>query len=405
MFGDRTCPKCGQLIPRGTTDCPICKRPHAFQLRREVMLLVYFGLLIVLGTVAGFAVKALNRIETRIGWSWYTRGERSLQHGAAAAAVLDYRNALYHDRANSTYELQLAHGLVVSGHLGEARAYLTRLWRADPANGPVNLEFAQLEMKDKNVPQVINYYHAAIDGVWPHVTAKGLLELRERLCNYLIAQGLRPEALAELMALAAQAPNDAQIQAQLAGLFSRVGDYNSALKEYQDSLRLNPRQKTEWAGAGKAAFETGNYESARYYLNRAVATDPHDRPSAQMLQVASDVIGLDPFERGVPVETRRKRAIFDFNYALSRLENCAKTKGEPLGAANPQTDLQTAYGQATKLKPQMQLNAFRRNPDLVEKGMRLAFQIEQLTAKECGPPQAIGQALLLISNQNKGLGD
>jgi tetratricopeptide (TPR) repeat protein len=380
-------------------------RPYAFQLRREAMLLVYIGLLIILGTVAGFAVKDYDRVEKRIGWSWYTKGETSLQRGDAAAAVLDYRNALYHDRANPTYELQLAHGLVVSGHLGEARAYLTRLWRADPANGPVNLELAQLEMKDKNVPQVINYYHAAIDGVWPHVTAKGLLELRDRLCNYLIAQDLRPEALAEVMALAAQAPNDAKIQAQLAGLFSRVGDYDSALKEYQDSLRLNPRQKTAWAGAGKAAFEMGNFESARYYLNRAVARNPHDRSSAQMLQVASDVIGLDPFERGVSVETRRKRAIFDFNHALGGLEGCAKTKGEQLGATNPQTDLQTAYAQAAKFKPQMRLSAFRRNPDLMEKGMRLAFQIEQLTAKECGPPQAIGQALLLIANQNKGLGN
>ncbi len=404
MLGDRVCSKCGQLIPRGTAECPICSPPRAFQVRREIMLLVYLGLLIVLGTITGFAVKAFNRVDKRIGWSWYTQGEASLQRGDAAAAVLDYRNALYHDRSNPSYELQLAHALVASGHFDEARTYLTRLWATDPANGPVNLELAQLEMRSKNVPGVINYYHAAIDGVWPHMVAQGRLQLRERLCNYLIAQGLRPEALAELMALAAQTPNDAQIQAQVAGLFSRVGDYDSALKQYQESLRLNSRLASAWAGAGKAAFELGDYEAARHYLNRAVARNPHDRESAKLLEVASDVIGLDPFDRRVPFQTRRKRAIFDFNHAVSGLVDCAKTKGQQLGAPAPQTDLQTAYAQAVKMKRQMRLSAFRRNPDLMEGGMKLAFQIEQLTAKECGPPQAIGQALLLIANQNKGIG-
>ncbi len=400
MQEDKICPKCGQMIPSDTSECPICANWLGFNLRRETLLLLCFILLGVLFVITGFVVKFYHAHEKALAEEWYQRGEARLAENKPQDAILDFRTALFHEGGNAHYQLRLAQALVASGHLEEARTYLMRLWQSDPASGPVNLELARLAMRRGDIPQVINYYHNAIDGVWQGVSEQQRRNLRESLCEYLIEHGRRAEAVAELMALSAETPDNPQLRTQVGDLYLKAQDYDSALKEFRRSLRLDRKQGAAWAGAGRAEFGMGNYRAARGYLTHALELDPKDADSARMLEMANRVLAIDPFERFVSTRVRRQRVIFAFQHALARMESCAQSRGENLNASTPQTDLQKLYASALKVKPKMREQILRRNPDLIDSAMALVFQTEQVIARQCGPPHGIDRALLLIAQKN-----
>ncbi len=400
MRGDRICPKCGQTIPRGTAECPICARPISFYLRRETLLLVCFAVLAILFTITGFAVKLYHGREQSLARSWYNRGENSLQKRDAAGAIEDFRNALFHEPGEPLYQLRLAQALTNSDHFLEARSYLLRLWAGDPANGPVNLALARLTISQGGPPsQVITYFQSAIDGVWNGQT-EDRFAIREELCEYLIDHGERTEAAVELAALAPETPNNAKLITQVGTLFSQAQDYALALKEFQQSLHLNAHQPDAWAGAGQAAFALGQYRAATHELSRAVAERSQDPDAVRVLGLARDILEINPFDRHIPVQDRRRRAFRAFQTAMVRLNQCAQSKGETLGVQDPQSKLQTVYADALKMKPQVQSKAFQRNPDLLDSEMGLVFRIEEVTKDECGAPSGLDEALVLISSKN-----
>ncbi len=405
MQGDRTCPKCGQLIPRGTADCPLCVNPVLFNLRRETLLLFSLLGMGVLFVATMFLVRSYHVQERALGGHWYTRGEADLKTGRPKAALSDFRTALYHASGNSIYQLRLAQALIDSGQLDEARVYLSRLWQVNPADGEVNLELAQLAMRAGDIPQVINYYHNAIDGVWPSGSGQRRLQLRQQLSEYLIDHNQRSEAIAELMALSAQTPNDAALKTRGADLFLKAQDYDAALKEFRRSLQINSRQAAAWEGAGQAAFLSGSYREARDYFIRALRLSPRDTETAKMLETTGYILQVNPFDRHVSVAARRRRVVAAFGLALSRLQGCAKTLAQTLPGPqppSPQTDLQQAYAGLMKMKPQITEVSLRRDPDLVDFAMNLVFHIEQITAQQCGPPKGPDLALLLLANRNGG---
>ncbi len=405
MQGDRTCPKCGQMIPRGTADCPFCVNPILFNLRRETLLLLSLLGIGVLFVATAFLARAYHRQERALGGHWYNHGEADLKAGRPQAALSDFRIALYHASGDSIYQLRLAQALLDSGRLDEARIYLTRLWQANPADGEVNLELALLATRAGNIPQVVNYYHNAIDGVWPVGSGPRRLQLRQQLSEYLIDHNQRSEAIAELMALSAQTPNDAILKTQVGDLFLKAQDYGAALREFQRSLQINSKQPEAWKGAGQAALSSGRYREARDCFLRARRLAPRDKETAEMLETTGYILQTNPFDRRVSVAVRRRRVVAAFGLALNRLEECAKTVAQPLSgtpAPAPRTVLQQAYAEGIKMKPQITVNSLRLDPDLVDSTMNLVFHIEQITARQCGPPKGQDLALLLLANQNGG---
>jgi tetratricopeptide (TPR) repeat protein len=375
-----------------------------FYLRRETLLLVSFVGVVLLFVLTGFIVKWYHGKETRLGWQWYTQGETDLRRGNPAAALFDFRNALFHQPGDPAYQLRLARALVASGRLDEARDYLSRLWASDPTNGPVNLELGLLAMKRGNIPHTITYFHGAIDGVWKGQNISRW-RIREELCEYLIDHGHRDEALAELTALSAETPDNAALRAQVANLFAKAGDNAVALREDQRSLRLDPKQPQTWLNAGKAALALGDYRTARSDVARAVAENHANAEANRLLSLADHVLEVDAFDRHAPLSERCKRTVLAFQRALARLKNCAAARGEDLDASNPQTDLEGIYAQAMKMKPEVKIQALRTNPDLIESDMNMVFRIERLTAAECGSPSSImDQALLVIAGNSGGQG-
>lgn len=402
MRDDRVCADCGQMIPRGVEQCPICRKSLDFYVRRETLLLASFAGVLVLFVITGFVVNWYGNQQKRLAWYWYIQGQKALQAGKPAEALSDVRSARFHEPTDPAYQLRLARALVAMGRLDEAQSYLLRLWESDPANGPVNLELGLLAMKKAEIPQVITYFHNAIDGVWngQHVHR---WQLREQLCEYLIAEGRRDEALAELTALSAETPDNAALRTQVANLFLKLEDNGIALKEYRRSLELDRNQPQAWLGAGKAAFALGDYQTARSELARAVAEDRANAEAARLLRLTQRVIEVDAFDRHASLRERYKRTIFAYRHALERLSICAASKRESLDVPTLQTELEKAYADAMNMKPEVKMEALQRNPDLLEREMNLVFRIERLTAMACGAPSSrLDQALLVIAANNGG---
>ena len=95
MEPDRRCTKCGQVIPWGQVECPLCAEHGSFlwTLQRDTFLLLTFLILIGLFVVTGFASRSYHAKEKALGEGWFARGEVDLRAGQAQAAVEDFRTA------------------------------------------------------------------------------------------------------------------------------------------------------------------------------------------------------------------------------------------------------------------------------------------------------------------------
>jgi deoxyribodipyrimidine photolyase len=98
---------------------------------------------------------------------------------------------------------------------------------------------------------------------------------------------------------------------------------------------------------------------------------------------------------------RAKRAVLDFDTALTRLQNCAAQKGIDLKVAGSDP-LQALNAEATQLQPRAQQRYLHRDPELLSQVMDAAFEIEQATAHTCTEPQGLDLALLLLAREQGG---
>jgi tetratricopeptide (TPR) repeat protein len=381
-------------------------------LRREPVML---ALLSALAVVFFVAVTALSHIyhaqQSSLGNRWFTRGVTDLKQGHFDRAVTEFRAALLYSRDDYDYQLNLAEALIGVKRSAEASSYLVNLWEREPENGLVNLELARIAAQKQETEPALRYYHNAIYAAWPGDQQVQRRDTRLELIEYLLNIGAKPQAQAELIALAANLEDDPAQQARVAILFLQVQDYEHALAEYRLSLRAQPHEATALAGAGAAAFQLGNYSAAERYLQAAVSANPNDAQSAARLKTATLVMRMDPFQRQVSMARRSQIVLEAFAAAGERLKACTTAAGPdaaPAIASAPSSSAQSGLSQSglagdwAKLKPQITERGLQRDPDLVEKAMELVFNIERLTSVSCGPATGTDAALLLIAKLHEG---
>jgi len=202
MEGDKTCPRCGQLIQRGERECPRCtaERDLPPYQPRTVLAFSLLGVAI-LSVVTAFAAKLYHAKERSLAQQWYATGEQELRANRAENAVTDFRTALNYSRDNEVFQLRLAQALLAAHHADEARAYLLNLWEHHPESAELNLELGRLAAKDRDVQQALRYFHSALYGDWQDQDAvKRRREVRLELYRYLMSLGAESQAQAELSA-------------------------------------------------------------------------------------------------------------------------------------------------------------------------------------------------------------
>jgi tetratricopeptide (TPR) repeat protein len=286
------------------------------------------------------------------------------------------------------------------GHTGEAFAYLVNMWDREPDNGLVNLQLARIVGQRGQIDQAVRYYHNAVYAAWPPGAEEGKRrEARLELIDLLLRAKRPGDAQAELMALAANAGDEASLQQRIGDRFTDAGDYERALEAYRTILKTGDHNAAVLAGAGNAAFQLGRYPLAQQYLESAARVNPNDTESAQRLQMTEMVLRMDPFRPQISTTDRIKNVVDAFTTAGQRLNACPLPRRDTFGATGSAPSLNAEW---SSLKPQISEAGLRRKPDLARSAMDLVFRIERETSTACGAPAGPDLALLLIARLHEG---
>jgi tetratricopeptide (TPR) repeat protein len=369
--------------------------------RDAILLLSLVGLGIFFA-IAGVAARFFHAKERSLGREWYDRGQADLQEKKAKAAIEDFHNALAYSPDNPLYRLHLALALTAADRIDEARAHLLSLWERQPGDGTVNLELARLAVRQGRTADAIRYFHNAIFGVWPGNPDEKRRAVRFELCDFLLAHGLKAEAEAILIELAANLPKDANLHVRVANLFRVASDYSRALAEYRQALQIDSRNESALAGAGEVAFQTADYRTARRYLDRAVRVNPRNEDAAQLLETANLVLSLDPQARGISSRERAARVVRAFKLAGARLEACAAQRNQALPAAQPDAEIQGLSNRVNDIRPKVKEWTLARDSDLLAQTTDLVFDIEEACQQKCQPAKGEDLALLLLARERGG---
>jgi tetratricopeptide (TPR) repeat protein len=385
----------------------ITPRPLA---RRTPLVLAVLILIAVGGfVIVSRLVTRLRANEKGIARHAYQAGLMEVRAGRPESALDDFRAALVYDADNPEYQLNLARALRETGRLEESEAYLLHLWNAAPQDSTINLALARLAARRGSIDDAIRYYHNAIYGAWTSDPDQNRRKTRFELIDFLLKQRAWPQAQAELLSLAQIMPPDPEQRAKLAGMFAQAGAYSDSLTQYESVLKLNRNDAVALAGAGEAAFQLGHYRTAVRYLEESTKGNPDDGHARERLQMASQVLEMDPFLRRIPDVERNRRITNAFAQAGERLRSCAASKGIELnvgGSANPlplNTDLPSLWARWQAARPDIRRIGAPSNGDLPDTLMDLIFGIEQQTATVCGEPEGADLALLLISRNREAV--
>ena len=320
--------------------------------RRTVLVLLLVGAVPAFVLVDALVGRARATREA-IALDWAARGAADLAAGRPLTAAEAYRTADEYARAPGAYRLQLAAALVAADRLDEAGAELQTLWNTAPGDGVINLQLARVAARQQRVADAVRYYHTAIDGAWDQDAARSRRAARLELARFLLAHQQRAEAQAELLALASDLPA------------SPAGD--------ADASRL----------AGEVAFDTGDYPTAKRYLDAAKAAGL-DTDGVRMLDLSTRVLGLDPDARGLTARERARRVVRAFDVASASLDGC--------GAAS----LDQLRGTRDALQPQIAERDLARDPDALDIAWTFTASAIGAAQTACGDGEGDQRALELI---------
>ena len=402
--------------PPGENGVPVSARPRRYWLhsRETILLLCVLGLVIAFG-VTGFAARLYHGRRAELARSWFDLGNAELKAGRAAAALSYFRTALIYAQhelppeQQQQYELNFVQALLATGNTGEARAYLLDMWERGPGDSRINLELARLAAQIGNDADAKRYYNGAIYGVWDQNAGDVLrsrMDARLELYHYLMDHGEKTEAQSELLATAAAIPPDALLHAQVGELMLEAGQPQPALDQFAQALRLNGRNYEAMAGAGEANFQLGNDRDAIRNLENAIREDAQEkkRPGSQGpaareaqqeqvmrdLAIAQATLALDPSRPGLDPMERARRAIRDYDAAVTRIESCAKEHGialpEPSRNLTPFTD--AASDELAEV-------ALARHMEQLDPLMEFIFEMESAATENCGAPADPTNAALM----------
>jgi tetratricopeptide (TPR) repeat protein len=377
--------------------------------RSALIVLSLLTLAAVVGFVAvGHLVTRFNANQRSRGRQLYALGVADLSSGHADRALDEFRAALTCDRGNEQYQLNLGRALRDTGRLDEAESYLGSLWQRSPENGTINLALARVAARRGSIDDAIRYYHNAMYGVWDSDADANRRKARLELIDFLLQKSARVQAHAELVSLAAVLPPNVKLHLQTAQLFSQAQDYQGALAEYEKVLALDRGNADALAGAGGVAYSAGQYRTAVHYLQEAVNVNDEDSNSRTLLASANLILETDPFIRHISDAERNRRIMAAFRTAGDRLRSCAEQKGANLTVSNgiassplpAIAEFETRWLSTQKDLPHLNTPGETDLPDAV---MDLVFQIEQQSAKDCGEPQGVDEALLQISSHREAV--
>jgi tetratricopeptide (TPR) repeat protein len=367
-------------------------------LKDTAALLILSLVTILLFAVTHILFGLYNRHQIDVAENWTQRGIQALQLHRPEDAVSAFRSALPYATDEHKIRQLLAEALAAAGRSDEATAYYRTLWEKEPGNGPINLALARLAIQRGNDSEAWTYYHAALDGTWNGDGVWRRPIVRLELAEYLIQKKHLDQARSELLIAAGNANEDVNLRLRIASLMEQAQDYTNALSLYRKVLQHNPAQLPALEGAGRTAYERGNYLLARGYLERAsnhpdFPKESEDQKEALRNELRDSIhILLFYPSWNLPLSERARRFAEIERVTEDRLSSCMadfESKNEAI--PNTLNDLSTQWSSLPPKRTPLQIAS---DGALAERILGLSYQVEQQTAKTCGQPT--GEDLLLL---------
>jgi Flp pilus assembly protein TadD len=353
--------------------------------------MIQLAALIAVAVVAFFLTKALaasNRdLNVRNAAEWYARGEQFVRSDRIDDAIGAFRRATVRNRNDRTYVIALAQALMLKHDDDAARGVLLRLRESAPEDGQINLDLARVAAARRDVTEAMRFYHEALYAPWPTDQVRQRRGVRVELIRFLLTHNQSARAEAELLAAAADSPDDRVHHVELATLFTQAGDDRHALEHLQRALLVDAGDSNLLAAAGLAAFRQGQYSLAQRYFHRL----PDQTGVAGNTPAVVDLIlARDPMAARIGRHERQLRLEADLSYVQQRFTGCVARHAGAAADATLQHDLQ----QVTSRRPRSV------DQDSLESVLDLIARIESDVMTRCGPASTMDHALVLIARQH-----
>jgi tetratricopeptide (TPR) repeat protein len=366
-------------------------------LRDTLALLSLFAIVIVLFFITLFLFHSFSVHRLELARRWRTRGEKALSAGQPLAAIDALRSALDYVPDDENLQIELADALAAAGRTEEAVAYFNTLLEARPGNGIVNVQLARLKAKQNEEAAALDHYRAALDGTWEGDGYVQRRKVRLELAKYLLERKHLDRAQNQLLIAAGNAPDDAAVELEIAGLLEDAQAPSNALQLYRKALQHRPVQLSALEGAGRTAYTLNRFLLAKQYLERALNHPDFEKQSANtqsqfrnMLADSDHILLLYP-GTDQNVRARAERILGNKKTAQERLTACLSTK------STVSSDIQTLADQWRQLPAKLRLLQLEQDPELEQQIMQLVYRTEQVTSRQCGPPTGNDALLLKIA--------
>jgi tetratricopeptide (TPR) repeat protein len=353
------------------------------------LLVVVFAVMVALFVITGFLTRSYRRERNQRAEQQFEAGQELAKQGRYGASIHQYTAALTLTRDNPQYRQALALALMEVGRTSEAELYLLELGKLDPANGIANLMLARIYSNWQDIDRATQHYQRAIYGLWPEDPAGNRIKVRFELVELLTREGETTQVKAELFRLLDETPEDPAMKKRVGHLFFAARLPEDAARIFTEVARENRRDAEAHAGLGDAEFELGHYLSARTAYRQAVLYRPDDLQSRTQLELATEIVDLDPMRRGLGSATRLERSRKLVARSLSALDYCIPEYLEVLPESFQQ-DVERAKKVVEGKTRQ------RRTSEFVEANIALAEQLHRSGRDVCGPSPVPDQALDLV---------
>jgi tetratricopeptide (TPR) repeat protein len=350
-------------------------------------------LLVILGLTAldqFLARTERAEVQSAAERSW-REGNRLLHAGHPEAALDSLRNAHALARENVLYELDLIAAMTASGNTEEADPLMDEVLTRKPNDGEANLTAARLKMKERKVSDAEAFYHRAIYGEWAGDAASRRREARMELVELLRHRNARPEMMAELISLEAEADGDESMRRRIGQLFLVADAPARAANVYRSLIEKNPGDAEAYEGLGEAEMRLGEYRAARAAFVQVTYKSTSIQVAPRLI-LLNEVIQLDPTPRRLPTAEKYERSMRILALAKGDLEGLLAQRP---AAATPETGLLLKYASdLASSKPGAVTN------ELAEKNLDAAEQIWKARLKIFGDSTSPGEEALRLTMEH-----
>ena len=287
------------------------------------------AVLLVMIALAGFLTYSYRSQRSARAEQSFKEGNELMAENRYPEAIERFRSALSISHSNRD-RLSLALALLKAERTNEAEIYLKELIRSDPNNGPANLGLAQIAAQQGNVQDAVDMYHKAIYGSWTENPRDNRIQARMELVATLGKFGRKTQAQAELLLLLAEMPEDVAFQKQIGRLLLDYGLVKESAEVFRGITQRMPQDGDAYAGLGRAEFALGDFRSAQQAFRSALRRNPADVTSKKQLELAEQILALDPNLRGLNTSEKYARSRKLIEAALGSLDQCIATETNPI---------------------------------------------------------------------------